>query len=1730
MPPSKPPPLQFYNHQQYLKRYKEAKTYGEFYQLQKEVQNEENRYRELFAKSRSSKTLQDPFLMMIPVYKNLDAFQIRALSPEEAKMPKIFDPTNRPPAGAMSTVATQEDFQRNFNLFTESLLKGLNWDNMFVAGGSVMAALLPIPEQYDKNNRTRRQYYHNVAYKSSDVDVFIYGLDAEQANKKMEEIYKHISDSLHVEAIAFRSQHAVTIVSQYPFRHVQIVLRLYKSPAEVLMGFDVDSCAMGYDGKNVFVMPRCQQALVSRFNTIDMTRRSPSYEMRLAKYSQRGFGVLVPFLERKKVDPQIFEKGFDQVQGLARLLLLERLSTPEARSQFKNQQRLRKLMPQYERRGSYWETLTARFQSDDYVREREGEGSAVASDYSTVFLPWSPKWTATKVRHLMYTKDLILNSEWYDEEKKVHTHPCFFGTVQEVLTDCCGTCPPEPPVQPGPDPTTGMDNPFVRGPLTWVTVNPGAQTIGSFHPITEGDWTEGAYIDPKVEKLCLAVNADDVREATRLIFEGANVDSRDALGRTPLVIAALSNSVECAKVLIKNKAWVSSKIAGGRTALHIAAQYGHNEIVKLILERGVELKALKAQTDAAAALLKKMNLQKDKDALKDFVVLGKKKKKSDDDEDEDEDGGDEDEDMADADDDGGGDEDGGDDDDEDGGHKKKKQPGVEEPKEDILEVDGKDNDMHMTPLHYATFFGWNDAIETLLQFGASIEKMREQDNQTISVLYLATFCDQLDTFKLLLAKGAPINQVDKQLNTILHLVTKAGKENFVKAILASKASKEPIKVSSLNAEQDSALHIAVTKRNEKIAQLLVNQGAIVHYKEADYKANMLQHGDFLYFQQPIFKTLYDENILRFLLDNGADINAQHNKKTFFETVRDSMHQSKFKLNVVYDKQEFTPADVDKAIAAAGKNTYQAYRLRQKYEKVYSPDVDQKAKKEEKLKALKEEKEEAEKANKEIKNEIAFVRFVATRAKVNAFKNYDPAFETPKPPEAQTVHIEKKICLLLDPCSYLYNHHHTNAEVDEKKAWQLFEAAFAGDIATINKLTEKNALYVCMQESETGNTPLHVAAINNHYDAIVRLIEIAQAQYVPVPEVEQEESDVTPINNYALASNMHYTFIAPKKKFKFDPNKIDLNIYTHSPSEFVLNTNNQHYNLIHIMAVKGYAESIHAILEILDDMDNIPLANVIDKPDYVRPSIPSALISHHSSNNYYTPFELAIIFGTLDAAQVLLQHAGWLPQVMSEKQMEQKQKDDAGGYYTGLNVGGKKMTWASDFYGKSKKSKNRVLFLAAYFNQVASLKFILSGTAYDLFIQGQLRKQISDEGKKKKEKQKKISKKQKVTASLSISKPQAKFDPIPLDTDRVNKIKIIFKGWNLDDKDKKENTLFHMAVEGNAPEAIRYLAQVAVEKKMTTLINAGTKKKDISPVYLAAHKGFEKCLVALVENGADLSKVDSSIGWTPLHAAVSTTKCTTEQRIEIVKAVLAELKKAKKSELINARGTIHLQTPLMVALSIKDGLPLAKLLLEAGASVVETDMDGNTSLHVITKISANDGLEDVLKAAETLKKKELVTTENSLGLTPLDYARIAVLKHWLSKATTHKYKYWGHNKKQKAPEDKKEHPSMVFIRTLQKLASEGHLRRVATDPVSVRDMIERSIAHSNAAVEKARKKAEQNKFQYNPYRDDDEEDYEDEDDNFGDFSMSVPDYDKYLEDHAPHEIKLTNTAYEKPKQV
>lgn len=82
---------------------------------------------------------------------------------------------------------------------------------------------------------------------------------------------------------------------------------MYKSPAEVLMGFDIDSCSVGYDGKNVYALERACRAITRGFNLVDMSRRSLTYEQRLFKYSKRGFAVAIPGFKRYSLPCKIWK-------------------------------------------------------------------------------------------------------------------------------------------------------------------------------------------------------------------------------------------------------------------------------------------------------------------------------------------------------------------------------------------------------------------------------------------------------------------------------------------------------------------------------------------------------------------------------------------------------------------------------------------------------------------------------------------------------------------------------------------------------------------------------------------------------------------------------------------------------------------------------------------------------------------------------------------------------------------------------------------------------------------------------------------------------------------------------------------------------------------------------------------------------------------------------------------------------------------------------------------------------------------------------------------------------------------------------------------------------------------------------------------------------------------------------------------------------------------------------
>jgi len=310
----------------------------------------DSKLREIFAQQPEHPAITKPHV--VPVFAGREeelkirARNINAESDDERQrylMP--LTKADRRPNSMPAVVQSLKEFQTNFQLFSESALVGMDWSNVVAAGSAVVTSLLPVPEKHNGSKRALREYYHQQLALASDVDLFLYDLTEEQAIEKIKQIEQRIKDSILTETTTIRTKNAITIASQYPTRHVQIVLRLYRSISEILTGFDVDCSCAAYDGSQVYASPRALAAYMTQVNTIDLTRRSPSYENRLSKYSRRGFEVYWPLLDRSRIDPTLFERSFGRTLGLARLLVLEKLPKNADREAYVDQRRAERGRP-----------------------------------------------------------------------------------------------------------------------------------------------------------------------------------------------------------------------------------------------------------------------------------------------------------------------------------------------------------------------------------------------------------------------------------------------------------------------------------------------------------------------------------------------------------------------------------------------------------------------------------------------------------------------------------------------------------------------------------------------------------------------------------------------------------------------------------------------------------------------------------------------------------------------------------------------------------------------------------------------------------------------------------------------------------------------------------------------------------------------------------------------------------------------------------------------------------------------------------------------------------------------------------------------------------------------------------------------------------------------------------------------------------------------------------------
>ncbi|KAI9709659.1 MAG: hypothetical protein M1812_007637 [Candelaria pacifica] len=1123
----------------------------------------EARLREIYAQEPERDIVRNPFINTVPIFAGSELdLQVRARSissETDVQKEKFLMPlkeSERKQNGSAAMVRSFKDFQTNFNLFSESALVDMNWDNVVAAGSSVVTALLPVPEKYSESKRAQRSYYHDILAPASDCDLFIYGLDEKQGLAKLQQIETKIKDAILYETTTIRTKNAVTIASQYPTRHVQIVLRLYHSISEILTGFDVDCSCVAYDGQQVYAAPRAVTAFMTQRNTVDLTRRSPSYENRLSKYSHRGFEVHWPQLERSRIDPTIFERSFGRTMGLARLLILEKLPKPTDRDAYLDQRRQERGRPPANRYHRNMRSLSGNIkeQQPDDVAEWVEEDEV--SSYHTFTVPYGPKFHARKIEKLLYTKDLLLNSEWNkpkDRSADLHRHPCFFGSVEDVIHDCCGYCP-----SPVTDEELAVAEEegkiYISGDISFLKDDPGRQTIGSFHPINDQDWCEMAYVG-NTARLCQAIIDCDF-EAVEDWFSNEeaidSIDRRDYTGRTPLHLATMASTPEITGFLINKGARLTARLVDGKTPLHIASQRGNAAMVKALLDKSEANEEEEARKeDAKKALRKKEENEAKEDVGNDYDAMSLD---SNDNSDEAMSGIEDNDDSV-----------------TQGSFIKIQKPDENGKNGDIPEEDASTPDVYdvnilawdtpLSPLHLAIMNGNTGVIETLVSnFGADVllpvKLLSDYDRSPQGAILTLALALQLPTVKAkevvktLLKFGASSAQADMDQTSAFHYALASGKLEILDTLLehdepAARSVLNHVRVtgSSYHVEAESPLTTAITVRSKTLIQKLLDLGADPSIKFQNFiksyerkfgddnfarlfkdnpEKNMQAFGENI--QQPIVLTADCDlpSVVNILLEGNVDVNTMttdgyHASKEGYrgyrkpgETILDivrrklkGLRKYKGEKNTDHPPEELKGDEY--YLGGLEKGSYKYWTAEKDLELArtrHHQDLEDYQKRSEDRrdkKGLREKKE----AIQELIGDFEGAENGLLDKGGKTFKELYPDIESPKE-ESHHYHHHHHHQGKLEPFKVAFSFKVSDLTDDTREGYlQLYEAAWHGDVDKIKSLTLSHwgpsATHVPLRvavKDKNDVTPFAIAVWRGHKELAHTILNITQAQYQP----------------------------------------------------------------------------------------------------------------------------------------------------------------------------------------------------------------------------------------------------------------------------------------------------------------------------------------------------------------------------------------------------------------------------------------------------------------------------------------------------------------------------------------------------------------------------------------------------------------------------------------------------------
>lgn len=884
---------------------------------------------------------------------------------------------------------------------------------------------------------------------------------------------------------------------------------------------------------------------MTQVNSVDLTRRSPSYENRLSKYSHRGFEVHCPSIDRKRIDPTIYERSFSRVQGLARLLVLEKLPHPTDRDDYLAKRREERGRPPIYNSHRFNSKLSGNLkdaQPDDVAEWVEEDD---VSNYHTVSIPYGPRYTAKRVEKLLFTKDLLLNAEWNkpkDRETNLHRHPAFFGSIEDIIHDCCGFCPKA---------TTDADlaalederKIYISGGMTFLKDDPGRQSIGSFNPITNADWTEMAYVG-NTTRLCQAIVDHDL-DAVRDWFsspEVTDVNRRDHTGRTPLQLAAMCSTPEIVQVLIEHGARLVSRLYNGMTALHLAAHRGNVQIVKDILEKSAANEEEESRKEDGRKMARRAaagldNNEDDKNAKSQSNAPSESGEDDEEWEDEDTDSNDS---MT-----------------EGSFIKVREKSEVSDPlaedkdDPDVFDVDVLAWDNPLSPLHLAILAGNIEVIDLLVdKYGADVllpvKIMHDYDRKSAKaailtlVLALELPLQQANaTVKSLLAHGATSTQADMNHVSALHYAINSGKTLIVDTLKKSDPAAVSKAVNFISAQgyRDSPsvqvpILTAIRTGRKDLVDKLVEMGADIEIPftafEQAYKRGVsypYDNHDDVYkryqrcVEQPIVLAAKMQ-MLDFVdnaIEHGVDVNTIEmgawrfvdgyrwgdDGRSLLDIVESHMKDLRTAL---YPERSAKPSDLDKDEHYLNfpKDSYQywtAYHDLKTAKLLHRHQV---------LKCEKENHSEGERDQNGVSEKNAAMEKVLaqlTKIQNKLRERGAKSFYDIHPHAHRNSYNVRAGSTGLNDAPYETNISFVTSDVlgPEKKAQriQLFEACWDGDVDTVKSLclATSGALEVAVQDLH-GFSPFSIAVLRGHNELAQLIIEIATVQYKPASDSEK----------------------------------------------------------------------------------------------------------------------------------------------------------------------------------------------------------------------------------------------------------------------------------------------------------------------------------------------------------------------------------------------------------------------------------------------------------------------------------------------------------------------------------------------------------------------------------------------------------------------------------------------------